>query len=120
MEIINLDPQNVEQLDGEELTQETQLLTVEDKLLDIIFAAEKKHGPDVHMVVELVFKSDDETDTNLCYWVEFENQTMVFETIDEVENFFLEEAVVTGDGPEVIYDNPFAEEDESTEESVKE
>jgi hypothetical protein len=75
-------------------------LLSEIPLFDLIFAAEEKHGEDTHMVIEAVSKNENVTvDMNdvsvddVVWWVEFEDQIKTFDTFDEVEKFFLEEAV---------------------------
>jgi hypothetical protein len=83
---------------------EENLPVEESQLMKIIFAAEKKHGQDVHMVVEIVHKTN-ENDDDICYWVEFENQMIYFNTIEEVEKYLLEDAVATGNGPVVLFDS---------------
>jgi hypothetical protein len=87
-------------------------------IMAIAMEAEEKHGIDTHMAIEVVLKNpkevdeDDETfetdydqvDEKDVMWVEFENQQIVFDTFDMVKHFLLEEAVKTGEGPEVVID----------------
>jgi hypothetical protein len=113
MEIVGTLDQNIN--DSEENFFEdpnfsNNVTETENKLFDIIFEAEKKFGPKVHFAIEIVFK-DDDNDDDICYWVEFENQNMYFETIEEVEDFLLNKAIVTGEGPEVIYENELTEDE---------
>jgi hypothetical protein len=75
-------------------------LLSEIPLFDLIFAAEEKHGEDTHMVIEAVPKNEDvNADMNnvsvedVVWWVEFQDQVKTFDTFDQVEKFFLEEAV---------------------------
>lgn len=92
-------------------------LVSELPIMDVAMQAEEKHGIDTHMVIEVVLKNpkevdeDDETfetdydevdEEDVLWWVEFENQQLVFETFDMVKHFLLEESVKTGEGPEVV------------------
>jgi hypothetical protein len=74
--------------------------------MEVILKSEEKHGINTHMVIEAVSKDDneeDEPDEDSVVWrVEFENEEKIFETFSEVEKYLLEDAVVTGDGPEDI------------------
>lgn len=71
-------------------------------LMEVILAAEKKHGTDVHMVIEAVPKNDNSpedpsgaTEDDIVWWVEFENIVKPFEKFDDVRKFLLEEASAT-------------------------
>lgn len=71
-------------------------------LMKVILAAEKKHGIDVHMVIEAVPKnndspedSNDATEDDVVWWVEFENIVKSFEKFDDVRKFLLEEVSST-------------------------
>lgn len=94
-------------------------LVSELPIMDVAMQAEEKHGIDTHMVIEVVLKNPKEVDEHdttfetdydgvseedVLWWVEFENRQMVFDTFDMVKHFFLEEAVKTGEGPEVVID----------------
>lgn len=76
------------------------MLLSEVPLFDLIFAAEKKHGEDTHMVIEVVPRDQDSmvdlnnvSEEDIIWWVEFKDQVKTFDTFEEVEKFFLEEAV---------------------------
>jgi xylose isomerase len=67
-------------------------------IFQLAIEAEKKHGEETHMVIEAVSKdpskdvSDfDVTTEDVVWWVEFENQKKIFETFEEVKNYFLNE-----------------------------
>jgi hypothetical protein len=69
-------------------------------LMDVILAAEKKHGTNVHMVIEAVPKNDNSpediggaTEDDIVWWVEFENLVKSFEKFDDVKKFLLDEVV---------------------------
>lgn len=93
-------------------------LVSELPILDVIKRAEDKHGLDTHMVIEVLFKEPEEPEQTILpesdeseveedkviWLVEFENQKMIFDSFDLVTSFLLEEAVKTGDGPEVEID----------------
>jgi hypothetical protein len=84
------------------------VLGEENRYMEIIKKAEEKHGLNVHMALEMVFKDtvDPESppsDEDFVWWVEFENQRMYFDTIGKVENFLLNEAVAKGGGPGVLF-----------------
>lgn len=71
-------------------------------IMKLALAAEEKHGEDTHMVIEAIPKNNDvTTDMNevsvddVVWWVEFQDQVKTFNTFDEVEKFFLEEAVAS-------------------------
>lgn len=91
--------------------------------------AEKKHGEDTHMVIEVVLKPGIEQDIidevgeedydpsrvgedDVYWWVEFENEVKIFDSFEMVKHYLLNQAVKTGDGPKVIFND-----DESNEES---
>lgn len=88
-------------------------------IMTLAMEAEEKHGIDTHMVIEVVLKNPKEVDEDdltaetdydqvdekdVMWWVEFENQQIVFDTFEMVKHFLLEEAVKTGEGPEVVID----------------
>lgn len=69
-------------------------------LMDLILAAEKKHGIDIHMVIEALPKDENSpedvngaTEDDVIWNVEFQNISKSFEKFDEVKKFLLEEAV---------------------------
>jgi hypothetical protein len=85
-------------------------------IMDVAMQAEEKHGIDTHMVIEVVLKNPKEVDENdetfetdydevdeedVMWWVEFENQHVIFDTFEMVKYFLLEECVKTGEGPKV-------------------
>jgi hypothetical protein len=74
-------------------------LGIESELSNLIFEIEEKHGYNVHMVIEPIF--DSETNEQTSWWVEFENDKRIVETFDDMKKYFLEEVIVTGDGPVV-------------------
>jgi hypothetical protein len=88
-------------------------------IMDIALQAEEKHGTDVHMAIEVVLKNPPKVDENdptfsteydeveeedVLWWVEFENEQLVFDTFDMVKHYLLEEVVKTGTGPKVVFD----------------
>jgi hypothetical protein len=74
-------------------------LGIDFEVSNLIFEAEKKHGYKVHMVIEPVF--DSKTNKQYGWWVEFENDSRIVETFEEMEKYFLEDMVAKGDGPVV-------------------
>lgn len=89
-------------------------LVSELPLFGLAMEAEKKHGVDTHMAIEVVLKDvpdDDEIDPgeveeeHVMWWVEFENDVKVFDNFEMVRHYLLEEAVKTGNGPEVIIES---------------
>ena len=78
--------------------------------MDLILQAEEKHGINTHMVVEAVSKDEEQEaepdEDSVVWWVEFEYNQKIFYTFPEVKKYLLEEAVATGDGPEVTIDYP--------------
>ena len=81
----------------------TNDLGIDLEVSNLIFEIEKKHGYQVHMVIEPVF--DGETREQYGWWVEFESDTRLVESLDEMKKYFLEEMVAKGDGPMVEYEN---------------
>ena len=83
--------------------------------METIFDAEKKHGVTTHMVIEAVSKTEEEseepTEDEVLWWVEFENMKKTFENFDDVQTFLLEEVVATGEGPEVVIDAEVVDEE---------
>jgi hypothetical protein len=77
-------------------------------LMSVIMQAEKKHGINTHMIIEAIPKTEDEieypTESDVCWWVEFENEKKIFETFGEVQKYLLEEVVAKGDGPVVEFE----------------
>ena len=74
-------------------------LGIDFEISNLIFEVEKKHGYKVHMVIEPVFDAND--DEQLGWWVEFENDSRIVESIEEMKKYFLEDMVAKGDGPVV-------------------
>ena len=76
--------------------------------METIFDAEKKHGIETHMVIEAVSKtekeSDEPTEDEVFWKVEFEDIKKTFENFDDVQKFLLEEVVATGEDPLVVID----------------
>lgn len=67
-------------------------------ILKLAYEAEQKHGEDTHMVIEVVLKNDipeDKLKTNevttddVLWWVEFEDNQMVFDDFAAVEDYLL-------------------------------
>ncbi len=79
----------------------TNDLGIDLEVSNLIFEIEKKHGYQVHMVIEPVF--DGETNIQYGWWVEFENDSRLVENLDEMKKYFLEEMVAKGDGPVVEF-----------------
>lgn len=76
------------------------MLLSEIPLFELIHAAEKRHGIDVHMVIEAMPKDEDSpdnveeaTEDDIIWHVEFEHLKKNFETFAEVKKFLLEEMV---------------------------
>ena len=85
-------------------------LVSELPLFGLAYDAEKKHGVDTHMVIEVVLKGVDNEDkvdpstldeSEVMWWVEFENEKRIFDSFELVKHYLLEEAVKTGNGPKV-------------------
>lgn len=87
-------------------------------IFDLAQRAEEKHGEDTHMVIEVVLKEyvaekleGEEEDYDPSYvgeedvywWIEFENQVKIFDNFTLVEDYLMNKAVKTGDGPKVIF-----------------
>ena len=82
---------------------EKEMTLVSDiPILQLALDAEKKHGEDTHMVIEVVLKEDvpesaldsnEVTTDDVLWWVEFEDQQKIFDEFDCVKKFLLEEAV---------------------------
>lgn len=92
-------------------------------LFGVALEAEKKHGVDTHMVIEVVVKNvntvaeEEEVDPSILdedavmWWVEFENEVKIFDRFEMVEHYLLNEAVKTGNGPKVIIESELGESD---------
>ena len=76
-------------------------LGIDLEVSKLISQIEKKHGYQVHMAIEPVF--DAETREQYGWWVEFENDSRLVESFDDMEKYFLEEMVAKGDGPVVEF-----------------
>lgn len=71
-------------------------------LLELIEKIEKKHGQDIHMIIEAFIDDknlhgDLETEVpvdKLLWWCEFQDQIKVFDHIASVENWFMNEVEV--------------------------
>lgn len=71
-------------------------------LYDLIQEIEKKHGTDIHMCIEAFIDDDNLHDDlesevpvdKLMWWCEFQDQTKVFDRIESVKHWFLNEVVV--------------------------
>jgi hypothetical protein len=74
-------------------------LGIDFEVSNLIFEAEQKHGHKVHMVIEPIF--DGNNDQQFGWWVEFENDSRIVESIEEMKKYFLEDMVAKGDGPVV-------------------
>lgn len=81
-------------------------LLSEVPIFNLALAAEKKHGEHTHMVIEAVPKDEnsiidinDVSVDDVVWWVEFEDQVKTFDTFDEVNRFFMEEAVASSPNP---------------------
>ncbi len=80
------------------------MLLSEIPLFELIRDAEKKHGINVHMVIELMPKDDsspenieEATEDDVIWHVEFEKIKKDFKTFSEVKKFLLEDAVAKKD-----------------------
>jgi len=71
-------------------------------IIQLALEAEKKHGEDTHMVIEIVLKEDvpesklysnEVTTDDVLWWVEFEDQQRIFDKFACVEDFLLREAI---------------------------
>lgn len=71
-------------------------------IIDLIKEIEEKHGEDTHMVIEVVVKNEDHVDidednignlkeSDVLWWVEFENDQKVFDNFSMVKHYFLNE-----------------------------
>jgi hypothetical protein len=66
-------------------------------LMEVILAAEEKHGIDTHMVIEAVPKHEDvenesnPLDTDVVWYVEFKELVRTFFNFSDVKKFLLEE-----------------------------
>jgi len=87
-------------------------------MFDVAMRAEDKHGADTHMAIEVVLKPkiaemvedafynpSEVNEEDVYWWVEFENEIKIFDNFSLVENYLLNQAVKTGDGPKVIYND---------------
>lgn len=79
-------------------------------IMEVILAAEEKHGIDTHMVIEAVPKHkdspsemEDASDDDVVWYVEFKNIIKTFFSFDDVKKFLLEEA--NANVPELIIKN---------------
>lgn len=98
-------------------------------IFQLALEAEEKHGEDTHMVIEVVLKPGIEEDIidevgsedydpsrvgedDVHWWIEFEDQIRIFDSFQMVRHYLLEQAVKTGNGPKVIFND-----DELNEES---
>lgn len=81
-------------------------------IMEVILAAEEKHGVDTHMVIEAVpkhkdspDKMEDAEDTDVVWYVEFKDTVKTFFNFDDVKKFFLEEANVNTPSMVIQIDN---------------
>jgi RAB protein geranylgeranyltransferase component A len=80
--------------------------------MEVILAAEEKHGVDTHMVIEAVPKHKDAPDkmeeaddTDVVWYVEFKDIVKTFFNFDEVKTFLLEEANANAPSMVIQIDN---------------
>jgi hypothetical protein len=73
-------------------------------IIDLIKEIEEKHGEDTHMVIEVVVKNEEHIDvdedmignlkeSDVMWWVEFENEQKVFDNFSMVKHYFLNEVL---------------------------
>ena len=81
-------------------------------IMEVILAAEEKHGVDTHMVIEAVPKHKDSPDkmeeaddTDVVWYVEFKDIVKTFFNFDEVKTFLLEEANANAPSMVIQIDN---------------